>query len=226
MKTWALSSARLERRSYMATRHLRRCLAWRPKLTGGRRFKSARAHFYLSLLFTLSIFLFALFSPYMLLTTFNFSPSIIVFIQKQFSINNQDATEFVFNCINNGCNFNKATRFGFKQEEINHLIDVRNFLNALRIIFSFSLFFSFLLLPFVKLHKKLFFSLILLFIFLLIFALINFNFTFDAFHKIFFKQNYKFPSSYLLIQLFPQEFFITCFIFSSLLSFVVILGFL
>lgn len=218
MRFWALSSARLERRSYMASRRIRRDLTWKPRLTGGRRFKSARAHFYLSLFFTISVFLFILLLPYMLLTSFNFSQSIVISIQKQIEINNKEATKFVINCINSFCNINSGSSNGFKKEELIHLVDVKNLLSILKIIFSFSLFFSLLLFPYIKLHKKVFLFLILIFILFLLISLISFNSSFEIFHKILFKKNYEFPENYLLVKIFPSRFFIFCFIFSSLVS--------
>lgn len=207
---WALSSARLERRSYMTTR-----LFWRvAKLTGGRRFKSARAH--ISYIYTFSLFFLILLTPYIILTTPYFSS----FFIELFSSLDKNLIKFVVNCINSYCDFNYGKQFGFKEEEILHLVDVKNFLNWLRIIYFFCLFSFLILSRFTSLNKKLFFILVIFFVLLFLFSLLNFNFMFEIFHKIFFKKNYSFPLSSLLIQIFPEKFFVVCFFISSIFSFI------
>jgi len=194
---WALSSARLERRSYMTNRRV-----WRSsRLTGGRRFKSARAHFF-SILLTFSLFFATILFPYIILTSFSFSPS--------------PKAKFVINCINDKCA--NGSNLGFREEEIKHLIDVKNFLIPIKILFFIFLFFSFLLFPFYKINQKLLTSLTFLFFLFFLLVIFNFQKSFLIFHKIFFKSDFEFPSHYNLIQLYPEKFFVYSFAFSSLFS--------
>lgn len=200
---WALSSARLERRSYMAN-----CRSWQKgaRITGGRRFKSARAHFF-SFLLTFSLFFVILFFPYILLTSFNFLPN--------------EKANFVISCISTS-NCSDGENLGFREEEINHLIDVKNLLIIIKFLFFF--FFSLFLIffPFYKIQKKFLFFLTLLFLLFFLLAAFNFKTSFSLFHKIFFKQNYEFPSSYVLIQIYPEKFFLFSFIFSSIFSLAIL----
>lgn len=211
----ALSSARLERRSYMTTRHI-----WREsRLTGGRRFKSARAHF--SYIYTIFLFFVILLTPYILLTTFNFSYIFVKFISEK----DDELLKNIFFCISSNYDCDYLSKFGLTKEEISHLIDVKNFLNSLRIFYFLCLFISLILFFLAEINEKLFFILLIIFILFFLFSLLNFDFCFEIFHKIFFVRNYSFPSSNLLIKIFPQKFFILSYILSSVFSFVLFFTF-
>jgi uncharacterized membrane protein len=139
----------------------------------------------------------------------------------------------------------------FTENELSHMRDVRFLFNSFRLITL--LFLLFLLIYFVletqrikklkgsklRKEKKLFlekktffikttkqasiFSLIFL-VLLVLFVLLNFNFSFDVFHRIFFPQgNWIFPHDSLLITLFPSEFFFSMASKILLITFSVVL---
>jgi integral membrane protein (TIGR01906 family) len=134
---------------------------------------------------------------------------------------------------------------GFNEDEISHMKDVRNLLSKLNAIFCAFLGLSifFLLLWALYYNKKekyrcLFSSFFYSGIFCIILIttaglllVIDFNFAFTLFHKIFFPMgNYTFdPSVSLLKQLFPNKFFynftILCTIISLIISIILILLF-
>lgn len=102
----------------------------------------------------------------------------------------------------------------FTEDEVEHMIDVLGLINLGVIflvlavaIFVFSLAYGFYNDNFKFLYYG---GLIGLFLNLLIFliAFFDFNIAFKYFHEIFFKDNWMFPSSYLLIRVFPIEFFV------------------
>jgi uncharacterized membrane protein len=106
----------------------------------------------------------------------------------------------------------------FKPDEVSHLQDVKDFLNILRLILIVFLIIVlfFLVFNFIqgnKIFDKLFFytGTITISIFLffgLIYFLLGFDFLFEAFHKIFFVENYAFdPRFSNMILLFPNKFF-------------------
>jgi len=107
-----------------------------------------------------------------------------------------------------------------------HLIDVKNFLIPIKSLFFIFLFLTLLLFPFYQIKKRFLFILTFLFLFFFFLIIFNFDFSFILFHKIFFKQNYEFPTTYNLIQLYPEKFFILSFTLSSLFSLLLLILFL
>ena len=115
-------------------------------------------------------------------------------------------------------NNNKIGSIGLTTNEISHLNDVRNIFNKIRIfLVSSVLIFVILLFVFYKRISinNMFFVLLLsgiiidIFIVVLLFAFINFDFSFVLFHKILFPQgNWMFSANSLIIQIYPERFFI------------------
>ncbi len=114
----------------------------------------------------------------------------------------------------------------FEEDEANHMKDVKNLITIglLIILFCCLIIFNYLLLSkdwsvFVKPSL----GVLIIGFFIIIGVLLNFDFLFSYFHKIFFPMgNYAFPQDSLLITLFPPEFFykksIEIFLYTSILS--------
>lgn len=108
----------------------------------------------------------------------------------------------------------------FTKSEYEHLNDVKIIFNIVYIVFWISLFLFlgigvyliFMSKSFVFLNWLLFWSLVSLLLMLILIALIvlDFGSAFNFFHELFFPQwNRSFPANSLLIQLFPESFFVS-----------------
>lgn len=107
----------------------------------------------------------------------------------------------------------------FNENEISHLNDVRIIFNKINFIYNFSLIVFFIILFYIlkiKDYMKLFNSFIvagligvsLIFLLVLFYSLFSFDFLFEYFHILFFKDNYAFdPKVSNMKALFPNEFF-------------------
>ncbi len=99
----------------------------------------------------------------------------------------------------------------FTDEEVRHMIDVKQLVRGATLIFAFSVFFFVLLFPFIERRKVLrtvsFVSLAFIGILFLL-SVWNFNAVFIAFHKTFFRNNFwLLPENTKLIEMFPEGFF-------------------
>ncbi len=117
-----------------------------------------------------------------------------------------------FNLINY---FYQGNLQGFTDErEISHLADVKSFIKLLEVLFLILLITLILLLysyrnSLSSIFMLSFFMILLFCVLLFLFNFINFNFLFDSFHRLLFIQDsWKFYEGYLLLSLFPQQFFI------------------
>jgi integral membrane protein (TIGR01906 family) len=162
--------------------------------------------------FVLSLFI-VLFGPYILMSNtenyYYFSSS---------SSEMREVTGFLFS---------DYELSSFSALEASHMQDVKNLVLFSKWFFVFSLSFLFGYFSYYNdkfLLKKIGkFGLVLQGV-LLVLILVSFRFVFTWFHKIFFPMgNWQFESSSLLIQLFPERFFLVSAIFGSLISFFVFL---
>ena len=121
--------------------------------------------------------------------------------------------------ISENMDINKVEGFiGFALEEKAHLVDVRTLIHQFKVLGIIALVLFILILIRLNMLKELkpclrrmlsYGSIITLSLLLIIFLLsLNFPSFFEGFHKALFPQgNYTFPADYLLIKLFPQQFF-------------------
>ena len=113
----------------------------------------------------------------------------------------------------NGAKLNNT----FTTPEKNHLIDVRNLLNIASILFAISLIVIIIAIIYNKKESEHIFnkaflysgiSAIIFNLIILFFTIFNFDSLFISFHELLFPQgNWTFPTSSLLIQLYPEGFF-------------------
>lgn len=97
-----------------------------------------------------------------------------------------------------------------KEDEISHLIDVRNILSIIRIIYfaSLTLFIFLLLLNWKQALKSSGIVLILILLLVSLYYIIGFSYAFEFFHKLFFAGNYAFdPNVSIMKALYPDELF-------------------
>ncbi len=123
----------------------------------------------------------------------------------------------------------------YTYSEVSHLQDVRTVMHGATVVFYFLILISTLIITYSRNNKELlhkFFkygglAAIVSLSFILFLFVINFNFLFILFHKIFFPQgNWIFPSNSLLIQTFPLSFFIKIGLSIFLQTFLYGIGFL
>ncbi len=92
---------------------------------------------------------------------------------------------------------------GFRQEEVDHMFEVR------KIILIFNL--AFLILLFFYIFKInrfiLFYGSLLNVALTIIFAFVSFNFLFTEFHEVLAFNQWQFPGNYVMVQVFNREFF-------------------
>lgn len=119
--------------------------------------------------------------------------------------------------IINFLRYNKELGINFTEKELSHLEDVKKRMIQIDLLFVSLIFINFFLGFYLHQRKKLFSALFLssflgaVISFLALFSiLINFNWLFTLFHQIFFPQgNWVFPLESQLIEIFPEEFFIS-----------------
>lgn len=155
------------------------------------------------------------------------------FYYKEFEKNNI-VVEDKEDIINNLFNYLKSKEElnYFNQREKTHLLDVKNLITKILILFYFLIFLDIILLIILINKKKfrlilrkimLYSGVLTVSICILFFLLsLNFNFLFDNFHKTFFEEGtWLFLQNDLLIQLFPFNFFKDFFIKIILNTFVI-----
>lgn len=107
-------------------------------------------------------------------------------------------------------------QLNYTSSELSHLKDVQNIMKMMDYLFYFSLLVCTLIVTFYRKKKEKLSKLFLyggsvtvtLVILILLSSLISFNVVFTLFHRIFFPQgNWTFPAESLLIQIFPEGFF-------------------
>ena len=115
---------------------------------------------------------------------------------------------------------------GYTAIELSHMGDVRVVVSGLSVVtffLLFGIFLSFVYLSVSEVRKVLVSSGVVGVILTILFSLLllNFDWAFTVFHKLFFSQgNWQFPSDFLLIQLFPESLFIAAVIQILLYSFI------
>jgi uncharacterized membrane protein len=115
---------------------------------------------------------------------------------------------------------------GYTAKELSHMGDVRVVVSGLSVVtffLLFGIFLSFVYLSVSEVRKVLVSSGVVGVILTILFSLLllNFDWAFTVFHKLFFSQgNWQFPSDFLLIQLFPESLFIAAVIQILLYSFI------
>lgn len=114
---------------------------------------------------------------------------------------------------------------GLTQNELSHMFDVRRLILIGGVLLGFSL--SFVMSFFDRNLSKLASRVGLVFIGLfLVFFFVDFNTLFGYFHEVFFPMgNWSFPANSLIIQIFPEEFFVFRGFLALISSFIICLLF-